>query len=277
MNAAWKNNLQEYCQKNQISLPNYRIKTQSGPAHSLKFQVEVEINGYWYPGDERCSSKKEAEQSAAKMALECLLDRNQSSQASTCISSDEISDPTSSCCDVIPLPTQIQVNLVDSKSHFPDEYADIEEFITNKVKEFNGRIRKIWPLDSRGNYKVDIGGSYRYCENIQRDHKKNGIYFIVNPIKKTYFQKCHDLQCYGFQSAIKYITKDPTTSSPHSLETNSNSNCSKCRKSLKPPSQISCERCGETFCEKCTNFCELCHDAVHCDRCFESCIECHDS
>ena len=39
MDSKWKNNLQEYCQKHKIRLPNYRIKKQSGPPHILKFQV----------------------------------------------------------------------------------------------------------------------------------------------------------------------------------------------------------------------------------------------
>jgi dsRNA-specific ribonuclease len=39
MNTMWKNYLQEYCQKQKIALPNYRVKNQSGPSHILKFQV----------------------------------------------------------------------------------------------------------------------------------------------------------------------------------------------------------------------------------------------
>jgi dsRNA-specific ribonuclease len=41
MDTTWKNSLQEYCQKHKISLPTYRIKNQSGPAHILKFQVFI--------------------------------------------------------------------------------------------------------------------------------------------------------------------------------------------------------------------------------------------
>ena len=35
----WKNLLQEYCQKEKIPLPIYRMKNQSGPGHLLRFQV----------------------------------------------------------------------------------------------------------------------------------------------------------------------------------------------------------------------------------------------
>ncbi|CAF1423418.1 unnamed protein product [Rotaria sordida] len=274
MNTAWKNRLQEYCQKNNIPLPNYRIKNQSGPAHILKFQVEVEIDGHWYVGDDLCSSKKEAEQSAAKKAWESILDRNESSistppssQISTVTISDEFSEMP---------PSYSQIELADSKNHLPNQYADIENYIGTQVGAFNGRIRKISPPDSKGRYKFDITGSYRYCENIKRHHKKNQIYFIVNPIKRTYFQKCYDPECYGFHSRLNYIPKKQAILR-NSEEMISMDKCSHCQKSLMNKKKSECERCGEIFCINCVNFCELCHDAVHCERCFELCFDCHDS
>ncbi len=44
MTTNWKNYLQEYCQKQKISLPNYRIKNQFGPAHISQFQVKFRHN-----------------------------------------------------------------------------------------------------------------------------------------------------------------------------------------------------------------------------------------
>jgi len=49
MSTTWKNSLQEYCQKQKIPLPNYRVKNQSGPAHILKFQVIKLIVGLMPP------------------------------------------------------------------------------------------------------------------------------------------------------------------------------------------------------------------------------------
>ena len=40
----------------------------------------------------------------------------------------------------------------------------------------------------------------RYCLNIKREHKNNGIYFVVNEEKNLYFQKCYDHSCKGFKS-----------------------------------------------------------------------------
>jgi hypothetical protein len=44
MDTLSKNRLQEYCMKNKFYLPNYRIRRQSGPQHSLKFQVIPPFN-----------------------------------------------------------------------------------------------------------------------------------------------------------------------------------------------------------------------------------------
>jgi len=118
------------------------------------------------------------------------------------------------------LPSYSEVVKDDSNYHLPDEYVDIEQFITTKVGAFGGRIRKIWPPDLQGRYTFEISGSYRYCENVQRNHKQNKIYFIVDPIKKTYIQKCHDSECYRFQSTLKHIDNDPRTL-PNSRENNS--------------------------------------------------------
>ena len=71
---------------------------------------------------------------------------------------------------------------------------------------FGGRIRKIKPpRDARGLYRLEIGGDYRYCENVKRQHKKNQVYFLVDPINKVYYQRCYDPDCKGFQSAKQRI------------------------------------------------------------------------
>jgi ribonuclease-3 len=65
----YKTQLQELCQGRTRQLPEYRIVSESGPDHQKQFTVEVRIKG------ELCGrgtgrSKKEAEQRAAKEALE---------------------------------------------------------------------------------------------------------------------------------------------------------------------------------------------------------------
>ncbi|CAF1518500.1 unnamed protein product [Rotaria sordida] len=194
MEKSWKNRLQEYCQKHNLPLPNYRIRQQSGASHEMKFQVEVEVNGRWYIGQENCSSKKEAEHSAAQKACTDLISNN--------LEPDPIE--------------QTHHREDDSIQHMPAEYADIERFISNMVESFSGRIRKIRPpLDARGKYRIEITGNYRYCDNIQRHHKKNQVYFLVDPINRVYYQRCHDRDCQGFQSAKHKIPTTQTSDIQH--------------------------------------------------------------
>jgi hypothetical protein len=142
----------------------------------------VDVNGRWYIGEENCSSKKAAEHSAAEKAYADLM-RNNS--------------------EITRIDSVIDDN--DQSGHMPPEYADIEEYIATMVTAFGGRIRKVRPPDKYGRYRMEITGNYRYCDNIKAHHKKNQVYFLVDPIKKVYYQKCHDPDCQGFQTAGKPI------------------------------------------------------------------------
>ncbi len=67
----YKTELQELCQERLKQLPEYRVVSETGPDHQKQFAVELSIKG------EVCGrgvgkSKKEAEQKAAKEALEKL-------------------------------------------------------------------------------------------------------------------------------------------------------------------------------------------------------------
>ena len=64
-----KNQLQEVVQGRGSELPEYRLLAETGPAHARTFEVEVVIDGASV-GKGTASSKKEAEQIAAKHALE---------------------------------------------------------------------------------------------------------------------------------------------------------------------------------------------------------------
>ena len=68
--SDYKSSLQEYVQTEQKSLV-YEIIDEYGPAHDKTFEVEVKIDDIIY-GKGKAGSKKEAEQNAAKMALEKL-------------------------------------------------------------------------------------------------------------------------------------------------------------------------------------------------------------
>jgi ribonuclease-3 len=65
----YKTQVQEWCQRRFDMLPSYTVVGESGPDHDKVFDVEVTVNGE-VVGRGRGRSKKEAEQSAAKQALQ---------------------------------------------------------------------------------------------------------------------------------------------------------------------------------------------------------------
>ena len=71
-NADYKTRLQELVQQKKNQVLSYRLVGQSGPDHDKKFDVEVDLNGECV-GIGSGSSKKRAEQDAARAAIEKLF------------------------------------------------------------------------------------------------------------------------------------------------------------------------------------------------------------
>ncbi|MDR2676560.1 MAG: ribonuclease III [Endomicrobium sp.] len=67
----YKSKLQEIVQSSSIyrGIPDYKILREIGPAHNKEFDIAVYVNGNFF-GKGRGSSKKEAQQFAAKQAIE---------------------------------------------------------------------------------------------------------------------------------------------------------------------------------------------------------------
>ncbi|MZH40322.1 MAG: ribonuclease III [Nitrospinae bacterium] len=69
----FKSELQEYTQEKWICTPSYKVINELGPDHAKKFEVAVMIKSQ-VKGQGLGKSKKEAEQAAAKMAIESFPD-----------------------------------------------------------------------------------------------------------------------------------------------------------------------------------------------------------
>lgn len=65
----FRSQLQNYCQARQWPLPDYAVVGESGPDHQKTFEVSVSVCGH-VAGTGRGRNKKEAEQFAARAALE---------------------------------------------------------------------------------------------------------------------------------------------------------------------------------------------------------------
>ncbi len=81
-------------------------------------------------------------------------------------------------------------------------YPEIDEFINSQIS--HGLIRCWYYYTDREILIYEIG-NYRFCNNIGREHKSNGIFYVVNLKEAHYYQKCHDTECYGFRSKFSNI------------------------------------------------------------------------
>lgn len=70
-----KSYLQQLCQKNGFSIPEYKLNKQEGPPHKPIFKIDVLIDGKYF-GSGVGTSKKEAEQRAAEEALKNIEKRD---------------------------------------------------------------------------------------------------------------------------------------------------------------------------------------------------------
>ncbi|PWA34067.1 double-stranded RNA-binding domain-containing protein [Artemisia annua] len=68
MAHLYKSRLQNYAQKRNVAFPTYTCEMQ-GPPHCRLFKASVSIDGNTYVGPEFCSTLKDAEHAAAKVAL----------------------------------------------------------------------------------------------------------------------------------------------------------------------------------------------------------------
>jgi ribonuclease-3 len=68
-----KTRLQEYLQSRRLELPEYTVTQTHGDAHEQEFEVQCTVVGLEQPVKGAGSSRRKAEQAAAKLALEKLL------------------------------------------------------------------------------------------------------------------------------------------------------------------------------------------------------------
>lgn len=73
----YKNQLQEFAQRSCINLPSYSC-IREGPDHAPRFKARVNFNGEVYESPSFCSTLRQAEHSAAELALKTLSQRGPS-------------------------------------------------------------------------------------------------------------------------------------------------------------------------------------------------------
>eukprot|EP00835_Amoeboradix_gromovi_P001754 NODE_87_length_21935_cov_0.397142.p5 type:complete len:380 gc:universal NODE_87_length_21935_cov_0.397142:13419-12280(-) len=80
--------------------------------------------------------------------------------------------------------------------------AIFDDYMRSQVK---GHVNKI--MKKQGKIVLGIVGD-RYCERINRQHKSNGIYYVVDTKLGIYYQMCHDIECAGFTGVYHDLPDD---------------------------------------------------------------------
>lgn len=93
----------------------------------------------------------------------------------------------------------------DAAKSSSSPYPDIDEFIRGIIGP-RGTIRQVSHFLDTDTLVYDVLG-YRFCENIGREHRSNGIMYVVDVNVGTFYQKCYDPDCraISFRSVVRPI------------------------------------------------------------------------
>jgi hypothetical protein len=76
-------------------------------------------------------------------------------------------------------------------------YPALDEFVRTVSR---GGIRS-WMTVDDGVILYNIKDN-RYCGNIGREHRSNGVFYVVDLHQKVWYQKCHDPECRSYRSPL---------------------------------------------------------------------------
>eukprot|EP00477_Mikrocytos_mackini_P000976 GAHX01001047.1.p1 GENE.GAHX01001047.1~~GAHX01001047.1.p1 ORF type:complete len:401 (-),score=64.96 GAHX01001047.1:686-1888(-) len=80
-------------------------------------------------------------------------------------------------------------------------FPELDKYFDSILRTKGGKIYKMRELQIKGiTHIYYYPQNYRFCNRINREHKSNGIYYIVDSYTKTYWQQCFDVDCKGFKS-----------------------------------------------------------------------------
>ena len=102
----------------------------------------------------------------------------------------------------IPRPTSTQlVHQLDQVfDHSP--FPSLDHWVHSHIQ---GNITKVIVRGTKVIYSVS---GNRYCERIKREHKSNGIYYIVDRVLGVMYQCCHDPDCRGFKGSYHTLSDE---------------------------------------------------------------------
>ncbi|GAB4817437.1 hypothetical protein N2152v2_004483 [Parachlorella kessleri] len=91
----------------------------------------------------------------------------------------------------------------------PSPFPQIEEFITSVCKEGGsaGSVRS-WALLDGGSLLLFSMRGNRWCGNIGRQHRSNGVFYVVDLQQGWWCQRCYDPDCRSYRSPLTALPTD---------------------------------------------------------------------
>lgn len=133
------------------------------------------------------------------------LQTSPKSSSSTTNTTSNISSPHRS----FSLPSKIGNQLKQTNS---SPFPFIDDWILNDFNEKSqcrtGTIKNVVQFNGNSKHLIYTIVGNKYCGNIDRQHKSNHIYLVVDLEKRNYVQKCYDPDCVGYKSNETQIPQD---------------------------------------------------------------------
>lgn len=103
-----------------------------------------------------------------------------------------------------------KVQRLQSNDKILGNVSGMDRFGSSPYQEIDGYIQRVvqpgyircWFYFSQSELLVYEVAQNKYCHNIGREHRSNGVMYVVNLKSGTYYQKCHDPDCRDFRSDV---------------------------------------------------------------------------
>ncbi|KAK9787246.1 hypothetical protein WJX73_007781 [Symbiochloris irregularis] len=92
-------------------------------------------------------------------------------------------------------------------------FPEVDQFITSICNQggVQGRVRSWLMMEGTGALLLSMAHN-RFCNNVGRPHKSNGIFYVIDLTDGTWYQKCFDPDCRNYRSETSLLP-------PHVLRT----------------------------------------------------------
>ena len=96
----------------------------------------------------------------------------------------------------------------------PSRFPALERFIIAVCSSYAGHGRafvRSWVMLDEGKVMLfNIGGN-RWCGNIDREHRSNGVFYVVDLQQGVWYQKCYDPECRSYRSPANSLPQELMT------------------------------------------------------------------